>query len=244
MNDNDTIDTYTERELASIISRVNALKAKDRTILKSLGHRDSKRGKRRALALLIGNRNGGQIRVSSLRWACQDEDLYTTRGDRANFTQDMRKDATRGLWTEHTYKCGRTLSGYWSLTEKGAALAGRYANAVEPSDRETLVASINATHKAVANSITITKKAATCPYCREIVTEHDKTHDFAECNKGCGVQAHAECIAEFGTGQGQLRCAANFGGYGARYSYNLWCTGHFVIKVTPTTTTTTTTEEN
>ena len=192
MNDTNTIDSYTERELAQIIRRVNALKAQDRSILKSLGHRESKRGKRRALALLIGDRNGGRISVSSLRWACSDEGLYETRGDRANFTQDMRKDAARGLWTEHTYKYGRTLSGHWELTEKGASLASRYANAVTPVDHATFVEKLVNTHKAIASSITITAKAATCAFCRGEIDDTDKVK--CDC---CANVLHATCHAEF-----------------------------------------------
>lgn len=199
---NDTADDdigYTEDELRALLGKIERLAAVDRSILKSLGHANSKRGKRRALALLIGHENGGIVRVSRLRAACIREGLYDNRSDRANFTQDMRKDAERGLFTVHTFKTGgRTLGGHWRLTERGASLAARYHDAISPRDRrEALIAA----RRAVRQSIVIrASKAPRCAYCLEDVVESDK----AECSK-CGNQCHATCMDSIG--RGRTRCA-------------------------------------
>ena len=206
---------FTEAELEVLTGRLSKLAEIDRSVLAKLGHRNSVRGKRRALAFLIGHESGGRIRVYKLRLACTREGIYSTRSHRANFTQDMRKDTARGLWTEHTYRSGRQLCGYWSLTEKGAELARRYAALVSATPGEQRTRLIE-THKVVARSIVIRPKAASCPFCREAITDDDKavcsgyaatrerynavtgyyqTVDLSGC--GCGNQIHASCLIEF-----------------------------------------------
>ena len=198
--------TFTESELARLTGYVETLRTIDRSVIRHLGHADSKRGKRRALALLIGHEYDGVVSVWRLRDACRREGIYETRGDRANFTQDMRKDGERGLWTVHTYKAGsRELGGHWKLTESGAHLASRYHEAVahvEERNREIkarnkkIVAAreiIVNVHRSVAKTIVVSAKAPRCPYCREDIVPTDR----AKCDE-CGSEAHAGCLRAFG----------------------------------------------
>jgi hypothetical protein len=261
--------TFTEEELDRLtqadrnaVQRANT--AVDRLALlparirKSLGHKTSKRGKRRALALLLGHQDGeGRIRVNRFRTACRREGLLETRGDIANFTQDMRKDSTlnadRALWTIQTYRgYHRELSGYWLLTEKGARLAAEFGALVDTAQAEADAVedkrfnAAKATYrkqfegkrarlvkmgKLVSNSIKITKKSITCPYCREEMTPEAVATDYAECSKKCGTQAHASCVMEIR--DSKRRCPANLGGYGQRYRNNQWCNGTYRIVVEP-----------
>jgi len=215
------VATYTEEELQRLLGRVNRLDERGAAVRKKLGHKNSKRGKRRALALFIGHENAeGRIWVSDLRWACTRHDLYTTRSDRANFTMDMRKDCDRGFFEDHTYKGRRRrLSGYWSLTEKGARLAAEYAEAVG-ADTAARRKRLIETHRGVASTIKITKTTARCPFCREDI-EGDT--DKAVCGD-CGNGTHATCLIEFRR-RASRHCVLA--------STTAQCRGNYVVKAIP-----------
>lgn len=165
--------------------------------LRALGHQKSRRAQQRAVALLLGHANDGTIRVWALRDMLETLNIY----NEANFAQDMKKDSTvgrgeaEGLWTVHTYRGSRRgLSGSWSLTTRGAALAADYARLVETVSEaaaEHRVDSRYRVKKSVAETFVIKPKAARCAFCREDITEEDK----AVCS--CGSAVHATCLDEF-----------------------------------------------
>ncbi len=174
----------------SAVGRVN------RSVLSKLGHRNSVRGRQRALALFLGHQNDGRIDADTLKTLCDALGCY----NRANFTQNMKKDgvrnAERALWTDHTYRgsvwsenAGRHVSGIdgsWRLTDKGRELAAEFSAATE--------AAIDIVAKSIAKSINIKSKAQSCPYCRDVIEDDDR----GDCNAiGCSSQAHMTCVEEF-----------------------------------------------
>ena len=167
---------------ASSINRV------DGSALRALGHRDSVRGKQRALALIVGHLNDGCIDAPQFRSLCIKLGCH----NKANFTVNMKKDSTlnaeRALWTVHTYRggrgSGRGINGHWCLTQKGAALAAEYIALIDAA-----IAFIN---KTVTNTIKIVARAQNCPYCWEPVEDTDR----ADCSS-CPSKAHATCVEEF-----------------------------------------------
>ena len=186
---------FTEAELDEICGSLSRLGAVDKSVLKTLGHANSNRGKRRALALLLGHQSSvRRCYVDSLRASCEREGLLVSRGDKANFSQDLKKDAERGLWTLATRRDGRALAGHIVLTDKGAELAARYAHLVDTDD---IRARVQETAKAIHKSITIVAKTARCPLCLDSL-EDVSAEDILSCS-GCGSQAHADCLAGRGS---------------------------------------------
>jgi len=201
---NDAREAQREADYFALVSQVskylNAISNVDKTDLRKLGHRDSRRGKQRALALFLGHHDGGRVSVPVLRRLLTEHNIY----NQANFAQDMTKDSdrypTRALWSGHTYRYSRELSGYWHLTEKGAELARRYVEAVAGGDpvvraREVL--------EQVKGSIVIREKVARCPFCREEVVDTDlavcssRDRRYGSTAHGCGSKVHALCLDEF-----------------------------------------------
>jgi hypothetical protein len=191
--------TSAERESlrwAEALSKVSA------SALRALGHQDSRRGKQRAVALLLGHSNGGRIRAYSLRWSLSEQGIFNS----ANFAQDMTKDSNEpaprgrgaeGLWSCHTYRSGRGLGGEWRLTERGSALAAEYVRLVD-SAVERRIEVRKEVKETVKRTFVIRAKAARCAYCLETVTAEDR----AVCQ--CGSEVHALCLDEFGS---DGRCA-------------------------------------
>lgn len=205
MERNEDMSTFTEAELARLTGQLAQLRSVDSSVLHRLGHKDSKRGKRRAMAFLIGHANDGRIDANELRRACIDAGLYVTRGDKANWALDINKDCKRGLFVKHTYRSGRSLVGHWQLTERGAALAAEYARAIARADEhnariternEAILkqrAAIIETHEMVKHTIKVVAKTPRCGLCWEDITDEDQ----AKC-QCCDHQIHATCRASFG----------------------------------------------
>lgn len=180
---------YTHEEQA-VIRRASALSRVAYSDLRGLGHKNSRRGKQRAIALIIGaTRSDGRIDVDALQAALLRYDIV----NEANYAQDMTKDSTdevrgrgaEGLWTIHTHVGGwrgRGLHGHWQLTELGAKLAADYVRLVDRAAGEV--------QAVVSRTISIRPKPPACAYCREDVGADDR----AECR--CGSVLHATCLEE------------------------------------------------
>lgn len=221
MADHDDIEvegfTTEEREAvrwAHALGRVNE------SALRALGHQNSRRAKQRAVALLLGHANSGEIRVWSLRRLLLDLAIY----NEPNFAQDMKKDsvegrgADEGLWTIHTYR-GRGLEGRWRLTKRGEELAAEYARLVDTAAEREVEKRIDDRKRvalSVSQTFTIRPKAARCPFCRENITDDDK----AVCD--CGSAVHATCLDEF---EASDRCVL--------YQTTARCRGHYKVIAKP-----------
>jgi len=161
--------------LTAVLTKTDSISA-----IRKLGRKGSKRAKQRAATLYIADLEGGSVSKGTLERAC----LFLGCYNAANFTQNMKKDAARGLWTidRDRYSRRRGPSG-WTLTAEGRRLARLVSDAVD--------AGWNVLQAAIRKTLTVTVARCLCSYCGDEVTDADK----ASCS-GCKLSVHATCWSE------------------------------------------------
>ena len=146
-------------------------------VLAELGHKNSLRARQRAIAFYIGaHTEHGFIGGEHLRDWCKELGAY----NRANFAQNMTKEAKRGLVTGNI----RTTGG-WTLTEKGREYAAKLT-----ADIDSMAARLEQSMKTL--TIKCEAKAVRCAMCGDDAEHHEHILK-CEC---CGMTIHAECDEE------------------------------------------------
>jgi len=159
--------------LTAVLTKTDSISS-----IRKLGRRGSARAKQRAACLYIAGLGGGYVTKRTLERAC----IYLGCYNAANFTQNMKKDAGRGLWDidERTYERGPRG---WRLTEKGTALARIVT--------DTIDAGWSRLQDSISKTLVLTVSRCVCSYCGDDVTDDDK----ASCS-GCKLSVHASCWSE------------------------------------------------